>query len=57
LDFNVEVKTVRTFYPCFDPASDWKAVEAGVDFNRVKALLTIPLERVWYTFVPEVAIA
>jgi len=57
MNFNAEVEIARTFHPCFNPASDWKAVEAGVNFNRVKALLTIPLERGWYSLVPEIAIA
>jgi len=57
MNFNAEVKIARTFYPGFNPASDRKAVEAGVNFNSVKALLTIPLERGWYAFVPEIAIA
>ena len=57
MNFDAEVEVGWTFYPCFNPASDWKAVEAGVDFNRVEALLTIPLERGRYALIPKIAIA
>jgi hypothetical protein len=57
MNFDAEVEIARTFYPCFDPASDGKAIEAGVDFNGFKALLTIPLEGGRYTLVPEIAVA
>jgi len=57
VNLDAEVETGWTFYPCFNPASDWKAVEAGVDFNRVEALFTILLERGRYALVPKIAVS
>ena len=57
MNLDAEVEAGWTFYPCFNPASDWKTVEAGVDFNRVEALFTIPLERGRYAFIPKIAVA
>jgi hypothetical protein len=57
VNLDAEVETSWTFCPCFNPASYWKTVEAGVDFNRVEALFTMPLERGRYALIPKIAIA
>ena len=57
MNLDVEAEAGWTFYPCFNPASDWKTLEVGVDFNRVEALFAIPLERGMYAFIPKIAVA
>jgi len=57
VNFDAEVEVGWAFYPCFNPAFNGKAVEAAVDFNRVEALLAIPLERGRYALIPKIAVA
>ena len=57
MNLDAEVKIVWALHPSLNPASRRKAIETGINFHRVKALPTIPLERRRYAWIPEVTVA